>query len=70
MSNAILIIRHKEESNDDFIIKILIWRLSYPLRGCLRPFKSRFHFVTNPVPALSALTTNELEAVIAIWVKG
>jgi hypothetical protein len=47
MPKAILIVRHKEITDDGFVIEIVIWRLSDPLHGCRHPFKYRLYFGTQ-----------------------
>lgn len=47
MSNAELIVRHKEATADGFIIEVVIWRLSKPLPGCFHPFNYRLFFGTQ-----------------------
>lgn len=47
MPNAILIVRHKEITDDGFVVETVIWRLAEPLHGCLHPFKYRLYFGTQ-----------------------
>jgi hypothetical protein len=41
---AQLIVRHKEVTDDGYVIEVVIWRLSVPLHGCLHLFKYRLYF--------------------------
>ena len=47
MPKATLIVRHKEITNDGFVIELIIWRLTEPIHGCLHPFKYRLFFGTQ-----------------------
>lgn len=47
MPKAISIVRHKEVTDDGFVIETVIRRLAEPLHGCLHLFKYRLYFGTQ-----------------------
>ena len=47
MPKAQLIVRHKEVTDDGYVIEVVIWRLAVPLRGCLHLYKYRLYFGTQ-----------------------
>jgi hypothetical protein len=47
MPNATLIVRHKEVTNDGFILETVIWRLAKPLPGSWHNLKYRLYFGTE-----------------------
>jgi len=44
---AQLIVRHKEVTDDGYVIEVVIWRLAVPLHGCLHLYKYRLYFGTQ-----------------------
>ncbi len=47
MPKAQLIVRHKEVTDDGYVIEVVIWRLAVPLQGCLHLYKYRLYFSTQ-----------------------
>ncbi len=47
MSKAELLLRHKEVTDDGFVIEAVVWKLAGPLHGCRHPFKYRLYFGTQ-----------------------
>jgi len=44
---AQLIVRHKEVTDDGYVIEVVIWSLAVPLHGCLLRYKYRLYFGTQ-----------------------
>ena len=47
MPKATLVVKHKEITEDGFVIEVVIWRLPEPVHGCLHLFKYRLYFGTQ-----------------------